>query len=96
MYALERGLLRETDKYEIKIRKVEKVMFTEYGRLTCFTFVENTSQVLVGSTRGSVLIYGYTLEYHNDASPGKFDQLKFVKVLQIGKCRINVLKSVDG
>lgn len=71
-------------------------MFIEYGRLTCFTFVSNTSQILVGTTRGCLLIYGYRKEYHEDTAPDTYDKLMYIKILQIEKCKINVLKSVDG
>lgn len=92
---MERGVLKESDDYELKIRKPEKKLHSDFGKLTCFTFVDNTSQVLVGTSRGGVLVYGYTIEYQVNADSSKFENLRFVKVLKIDKVKINVIKSID-
>lgn len=96
MFVIERGLLKETDEYELKIRKPEKNINPEYGRLTCFTFVSDTSQVLVATSKGAVLVYGYTTEYQKNIEPKSFELLKFVKVLKVEESRINVIKNIDG
>ncbi|XP_073944446.1 cilia- and flagella-associated protein 251-like isoform X2 [Choristoneura fumiferana] len=96
VFVIERGLLKETDDYELKIRKPEKNINPEYGRLTCFTFVSDTSQVLVATNKGAVLVYGYTTEYQKNIEPKSFELLKFVKVLKVEDTRINVIKNIDG
>lgn len=52
--------------------------------------------MLVATTRGTVLIYGYTMEYTKEADTTNFENLKYVKVLKIEKYMINVIKSIDG
>jgi hypothetical protein len=89
-------LWKETDDYQLKIRCPPKGVGCEVGRLTCFTFVKGTSQLLVGTNRGAVIVYGYTLEYHNQVADNNYEHLKFIKVLKIEKEKINVIKNVDG
>lgn len=96
IFVLERGLIKETDDYELKIRKIEKKIHPEYGLLTCYTFVDATSQILVATNRGAVLVYGYTIEYQENLKSTNYEQLKFVKPLKVEKNRINVIKSTDG
>ncbi|CAG5011460.1 unnamed protein product [Parnassius apollo] len=95
-FAIERGVLKETDNYELKIQTVERKQSTDFGKLTCFTFVKETSQILVGTKRGNVLVYGYTAEYQENVDASNTDDLKFVKGLRVEQKRINVLKNVDG
>ncbi|XP_075969110.1 cilia- and flagella-associated protein 251-like [Anticarsia gemmatalis] len=94
---IERGLPKETDNFELIIRMVPKDIGTEYGRFMCHTFVETTSQILVATDRGAILVYGYTIEYSEnvDISPADFEQLRYIKVLKLEKKRINVIKSID-
>ncbi|XP_050663809.1 cilia- and flagella-associated protein 251-like [Leptidea sinapis] len=96
IFIIERGVLKETDDYELKIRCPPRKASTEVGNLTCYTFVKNTSQIIVGSSRGAVLIYGYTLEYQQNVDSSNFENLRFIKVLKIDQKRINVIKNVDG
>ncbi|XP_063821464.1 cilia- and flagella-associated protein 251-like [Ostrinia nubilalis] len=96
VFVMERGLIKETDDYELKIRKPEKKIHPDLGLLTCFTFVKDTSQVLVATSRGAVLIYGYTIEYQENVDDSNYENLKFVKVLKMEKDKINVIKSIDG
>ncbi|KAM3961839.1 cilia- and flagella-associated protein 251 [Aphomia sociella] len=96
VFVMERGLIKETDKYELKIRKLEKTIHPDFGRLTCFTFVENTSQILVATSRGAVLVYGYSIQYHEKMEPTNYENLRFVKAFKIEKYKINVIKSIDG
>lgn len=93
---MERGLIKETDDYELKIRKPEKKINPDLGRLTCFTFVQDTCQILVGTSRGAVLVYGYTIEYQENVDSSDYENLRFIKVLKMEKDKINVIKSVDG
>ncbi|XP_059061775.1 cilia- and flagella-associated protein 251-like [Achroia grisella] len=96
VFVMERGLIKETDKYELKVKKPEKNIQPDFGKLTCFTFVQDTSQVLVATSRGAVLVYGYTIEYQKKVEPKSFENLRFVKVFRIEKYKINVIKSIDG
>ncbi|VVC96642.1 unnamed protein product [Leptidea sinapis] len=96
IFIIERGVLKETDDYELKIRCPPRKASTEVGNLTCYTFVKNTSQIIVGSSRGAVLIYGYTLEYQQNVDSSNFENLRFIKVLKIDQKRISVIKNVDG
>ncbi|XP_068629729.1 cilia- and flagella-associated protein 251-like [Battus philenor] len=96
IFVMERGVLKETDDYQLKIRTVERKHNAEFGRLTCFTFVKETSQILVGTNRGYVLVYGYTAEYHENVEVGGIGDMKFVKGLKIQQCRIEVIKNTDG
>lgn len=93
---IERGLIKETDDYQLKIRKPEKKISPEFGKLTCFTFVKATSQILVGTSRGAVLVYGYTIEYQENVDDTNHENLRFVKVLKVEKDKINVIKGIDG
>ncbi|CAH2074708.1 unnamed protein product, partial [Iphiclides podalirius] len=95
-FVVERGVLKETDRYLLRIRMVERKQNAEFGRLTCFTFVRETSQILVGSNRGCVLVYGYTAEYQENVDTGNIDDVKFVKGLKIQHGKINVIRNVDG
>ncbi|XP_060810779.1 cilia- and flagella-associated protein 251 [Amyelois transitella] len=96
VFVIERGVLKETDYYQLKIRKVDRPPSSEAGKLTCFTFVKDTSQILVATSRGYVLIYGYSIEFQEQSQPSSHDNLKFVKLFKLEKCRINVIKSIDG
>ncbi|KAG6448660.1 cilia- and flagella-associated protein 251 isoform X2 [Manduca sexta] len=96
VFVIERGLLKETNDYELKIKKLDKNITPECGQLTCYTFVGVTSQVLVATSRGSVLIFGYTIEYQEDVGPTSYENLRFVKVLKVEKQKINVIKNIDG
>ncbi|XP_021207568.2 cilia- and flagella-associated protein 251 isoform X1 [Bombyx mori] len=96
VFVMERGVLKETDKYELKIKKIETKTGLDTGKLTCFTFVEDTSQILVATTRGTVLVYGYKIEYIEHAGKEDYENLKFIKMLKVEKRTINVIKSIDG
>ncbi|CAG9095598.1 unnamed protein product [Plutella xylostella] len=92
----ERGEPRETDEYELKVKLVDNTAGPEFGRVSCFTFVANTCQILTATTKGAILVYGYTLEYSDKAVPMSYDKLKFVKVVKVEKYHINVICSVDN
>ncbi|XP_046965477.1 cilia- and flagella-associated protein 251-like [Vanessa cardui] len=98
VFVIERGLLKETNDYELKIRVVEHKLNPENGRLTCFTFVQETSQVLVATSRGCVLVYGYNIEYKKkeNMEATNYESLKFIKVLKVEQRKIHVIKSIDG
>ncbi|CAH2266422.1 jg1018 [Pararge aegeria aegeria] len=96
IFVVERGIWKETDDYELKVRVLEKKINPENGRLTCFTFVRDTAQVLVGTSRGSVLVYGYSIEYKTNLETMNYEHLKFIKVLKMNQRGINVIKSIDG
>ncbi|CAH0718741.1 unnamed protein product, partial [Brenthis ino] len=96
VFIVERGLLKETDDYELKIRVVKHKFNPENGRFTCFTFVQDTCQVLVTTSRGCVLVYGHTIEFHESLDETNYETLKFIKVLKVEKKKINVIKSIDG
>ncbi|XP_063531343.1 cilia- and flagella-associated protein 251-like [Cydia strobilella] len=98
VFVMERGLLKETDDYELKIRMVEKKpeINMAFGKLTCFTFVSITSQILVGTSRGAIHVNGYTIEYQENIEPKSFEFLKFVKALKLEDTKINVIRSIDG
>ncbi|XP_072944210.1 cilia- and flagella-associated protein 251-like [Epargyreus clarus] len=96
IFVFERGLIKETDDYELKIRMPPKKISPDYGKLTCFTFVEDTSQILVATNRGAVLVYSYTIEYQTDVDASNYENLRFVKVLKVEQKKIQVIKSVDG
>lgn len=93
----ERGVLRETDNYELKLTKPEKNISPEYGNLICYTFVENTCQILVATNRGAILVFGYEIEYNENVrvSPADYENLRFIKVVKVEKKKINVIKSID-
>lgn len=92
---MERGLIKETDDFELKIRKIEKKIHPEYGKLTCYTFVDATCQILVATSRGAVLVYGYTIQYQENLKSTNYELLRFVKPLKVEKDKINVIKSID-
>ncbi|XP_053625468.1 cilia- and flagella-associated protein 251-like isoform X2 [Plodia interpunctella] len=96
VFIVERGLLKETDNYELKIRKVDRTITSEAGKLTCFVFIKDTSQILVATSRGYILIYGYSIEFQEQSQPASFKDLKFVKMFKLENFRINVIKSIDG
>lgn len=98
IFVTERGILKETADYELKIRVIRKKLHgsTDYGKLTCFTFVDITNQVVVGTSRGAVFFYGYTLEINKGLTSPKFEHMKFVKPLMVEKYGINDIKWVDG
>ncbi|XP_026325605.1 cilia- and flagella-associated protein 251-like [Hyposmocoma kahamanoa] len=96
IFVYERGMLKETDDYRLKIHCTEKHKTTDVGRLTCFTFVESTSQILVGCSRGGILVFGYTMEYNQELEDTNFENLRYIKVLKVDRYRINVIKSIDG
>ncbi|XP_045785662.1 cilia- and flagella-associated protein 251-like isoform X2 [Maniola jurtina] len=96
IFIMERGLLKETDDYELKVQVPNKNITPDHGRLTCFTFVKDTAQVLVATSRGSVLVYGYTIEYKINVEDTNYENLKFIKVLKVEQRTINVIKSIDG
>ncbi|CAB3234740.1 unnamed protein product [Arctia plantaginis] len=93
----ERGVLRETDNYELKVVKPEKKINPEHGNLTCYTFVEDTCQILVATNRGAILVFGYEIEYNVNVkvSPADYENLRFIKVVKVEKKKINVIKSID-
>lgn len=62
----------------------------------CYTFVSSTSQIIVGTSRGAVLLYGYTIEYRVNTEPEDIDKLRFIKMLKLNKRMIHVIKNVDG
>ncbi|KAJ8725380.1 hypothetical protein PYW08_003563 [Mythimna loreyi] len=92
---IERGLVRVTNRWQLKVRAQPRVK-PEYGRLMCYTFVQTTSQILVGTSRGAVLVYGYTLAYHVNVEPQDIEKLRFVKMVKLNKRMIHVIKNVDG
>lgn len=97
IFVTERGVLKETNNYELKIWAPDKKMNPEHGRLTSFTFVSSTAQVLVATSRGSVLVFGYTKEFKENVEANyPYDKLRFIKVLKVEKRRINDIKSIDG
>ncbi|XP_045445689.1 cilia- and flagella-associated protein 251-like [Melitaea cinxia] len=96
VFVNERGVLKETDDHELKIRPVEHKSNPENGRFSCFTFVKETSQILVATSRGSVLVFGYTIEYKENTDDTNYEHLKFIKVLKVQERRIHVIKNVDG
>ncbi|XP_041977501.1 cilia- and flagella-associated protein 251-like [Aricia agestis] len=87
----ELGETRETDDYELKMRPIGGSM-PEWGRFSCYTFVENSSRVLVATTRGRVLVYSGG----NGDQVMDYDRLKNVKTLHIEDRAIHVIKSIDG
>ncbi|XP_052758996.1 cilia- and flagella-associated protein 251-like [Galleria mellonella] len=96
IFVMERGERKETDKYELKVRKLETTISPDFGKLTCFTFVQDTAQILVATSRGAVLVFGYTIQYQQKIQPTSFENLRFVKVFRIEKYKINVITSIDG
>ncbi|XP_049866716.1 cilia- and flagella-associated protein 251-like [Pectinophora gossypiella] len=92
----ERGLLRVTDNWRLQVRNPEKKHILDLGRLTCFCFVKTTSQIIVATSRGGVMLFGYTLEYTKNANCSDINNLKYIKSLKIQKHKINVIKYVDG
>lgn len=91
--------MKETDNYELKIHcPPKKLVGIEPGSFTCYTFVANTSQVLVATSRGAILVYGYSMEFQENVDPKELDyqDLKFVKFVKVEKHRINSINSVDG
>ncbi|XP_026742733.1 cilia- and flagella-associated protein 251-like isoform X2 [Trichoplusia ni] len=93
---LERGVIKETDNYEIKIRRPDRNEHADCGKLMCFTFSSNTAQILVSTSRGLVIVYGYTIEYQKHFSPLDIDRLRFIKVVRLERRMINIIKYVDG
>ncbi|OWR40975.1 putative WD repeat domain 66 [Danaus plexippus plexippus] len=96
IFVFERGLIKETDDYELKIKIPNKKINPDNGLLTAFTFVEETSQILVATSRGSVLVYGYTIEFTDNVDSSSFENLRFIKVLKVQTKRINVIQNIDG
>ncbi|KOB65696.1 putative WD repeat domain 66 [Operophtera brumata] len=96
IFVIERGISKETDDYELKIRKIPKKISPEYGKLTCYTFVEDTCQILVATSRGAVLVYGFTIEYRLNIQATNFEQLRFIKPLRVEDHKINVIIGIDG
>lgn len=86
----------ETETYELKVRRVDKKIVGDLGRNSTYTFVKDTNQILVGSTRGVVFIFSYTLQYDEGVVGDNIDQLKYVKFLKVDKHKINVIKFIDG
>ncbi|XP_045491069.1 cilia- and flagella-associated protein 251-like [Colias croceus] len=93
VFVIERGLLKETDDYELKIRLPVRKTTPDVGKLTCFTFTK--SQVIVGSSRGAVLLYGYAIGLQEKVEMD-YEGLRFIKMLRVESKKINVIKSVDG
>ncbi|RVE54958.1 hypothetical protein evm_000325 [Chilo suppressalis] len=96
VFVFERGLWKETDEYELKIRCPEKNVGPEVGRMTCYTFVEDTAQVLVATSRGNVIVYGHTIEHRKRVEDTNYENLRYVKVVKVEKEKINVIQNVDG
>ncbi|KAJ0180263.1 hypothetical protein K1T71_003667 [Dendrolimus kikuchii] len=96
IFIFERGIIKETNNYQLNIRKPDKKIHPDYGSLTCYTFVKATSQILVATSRGAVLVYGYTMEHQANLETNNVNNLKFIKVLKVEKHKINVIKSIDG
>ncbi|KAJ8722980.1 hypothetical protein PYW07_004160 [Mythimna separata] len=92
---VERGIVRVTDNWQLKVNGQAKVK-REFGKMLCYTFVKSTSQIIVGTSRGAVIIYGYTIAYNTNVEPQDIDKLRFVKVLKLNKRMIYVIKNVDG
>ncbi|XP_022820002.1 cilia- and flagella-associated protein 251-like [Spodoptera litura] len=92
---VERGISKETDRWEIKVKSMDKVN-PEYGKLMCYTFVKGASQILVGTSRGAVLVYGYTIEYKANVEPLNIERLRYIKMLKLNKKMIHVIKNIDG
>ncbi|KAH9634791.1 hypothetical protein HF086_012205 [Spodoptera exigua] len=92
---VERGISRETNRWEIIVKSMDAVN-PEYGKLMCYTFVKGTSQILLGTTRGAVLVYGYTIEYKANLEPMNIDNLRYIKMLKLNKKLIHVIKNIDG
>ncbi|XP_052737715.1 cilia- and flagella-associated protein 251-like [Bicyclus anynana] len=96
IFVMERGLLKETNDYELKIRMIDRKRCLEHGILTCFTFVKDTGQVLAATSRGSVLVYGYTIEYNTNVDMKNYENLRYIKGLKVEPRRINVINCIDG
>ncbi|XP_035436887.2 cilia- and flagella-associated protein 251 isoform X2 [Spodoptera frugiperda] len=92
---VERGIAREIDRWEMKVKCMDKIN-PEYGKLMCYTFVKGTSQILLGTSRGAVLVYGYTIEYKANVEPSDIEHLRYIKMLKLNKRMIHVIKNVDN
>ncbi|KAJ2952482.1 hypothetical protein O0L34_g6800 [Tuta absoluta] len=90
----ERGVLKETEDYQIKVHSADKKSTIDVGKHTCFCIVKNT-QVLVGTNRGIVVVYAYAMQYRPSADTTDYKHLRFIKRLLLEKHRINVIKYVD-
>ncbi|CAH0604428.1 unnamed protein product [Chrysodeixis includens] len=93
---VERGLVKETDNWEITLRRPDRNEHADCGKLTHVTFCSNTAQILVTTSRGMVIVYGYTIEYHKNFSPLDISRLRFIKVVKLEKRMITIIKYVDG
>lgn len=58
--------------------------------------MDSTSQILAGTSRGAVLVYGYNIEHQTKLETKDIKDLMFVKVLKVENHKINVVKSIDG
>ncbi|XP_013141215.1 PREDICTED: WD repeat-containing protein 66-like isoform X2 [Papilio polytes] len=97
VFVTERGVVKDTNTYELVILTVERKQNSEFGKLTCFTHVRETCQILAGTNRGYALVYGYTSEFNATIQDAKdIEDMKFVKGLKIQQCRIEVIKNIDG
>lgn len=92
---VERGLVRETDNWELKLKFIDKIN-PDYGKLMCYDFVKGPTQIMVATSRGAVLVFGYTIEYQTNMEETNIDNLRFIKVVKLNKRMINVIKSIDG
>ncbi|XP_049695270.2 cilia- and flagella-associated protein 251 isoform X2 [Helicoverpa armigera] len=95
VFLSERGQVKETDRWELKVKSQDKVN-PDYGKLMCCTFVKGTSQIIVATSRGAVLVYGYTIEYQANVEPANIEKLRFIKMVKLNKRMINVIKNIDG
>ncbi|GBP63593.1 Cilia- and flagella-associated protein 251 [Eumeta japonica] len=84
------------NRYELRARRPDVKTNVDCGRLTCFTFVESTSQVLVGTSRGALLVYGYSVDYRRDVKADGTEKLRFIKALKLGKEKINVMNCIES
>lgn len=90
-------MVKDTNTYELVILTVERKQNSEFGKLTCFTHVRETCQILAGTNRGYALVYGYTSEFNATIQDAKdIEDMKFVKGLKIQQCRIEVINNIDG
>lgn len=86
-------MVKETDDYELKIRMPIRKPAPEIGRLTCFTFAK--AQVIVGTSRGAVVLYSSSVANQDNVSMN-YEDLKFIKMLKVEQKKINVIQSIDG
>ncbi|XP_045514979.1 cilia- and flagella-associated protein 251-like [Pieris brassicae] len=93
IFITERGIVKETDDYELMIRMPTRKAAPEVGRLTCFTFAK--AQIVVGTSRGAVVLYSATVGNQDNVNMN-YEELRFIKILKIEQIKINVIQSVDG